>query len=101
MIRTTLKPIGGKIYSGTLEGITKPRLEVFVGPLSAESKYIGWWECVEHTDGTRTHHLFANGVLHPTPEGYSGEVVSIRGGKPKGWRAVARKGSATIRFEAI
>ena len=100
MIRTTLKPIGGKIYSGPLEGITKPRLEVFVGPLG-EAKYIGWWECVEHEDGTRTHHLFANGELHPTPEGYSGEVVSIRNGKPKGWRAVARKGSATISFEAI
>lgn len=101
-LRTTLKPIGAGMFSGPLEGHDDPALDVFVGSLSKDTeKYCAFWECVTHKDGGRTHALYASGKLHPTDDGYSGEIVSVRNGKPKGWRAVARKGSATISFEAI
>ncbi|HEV8492852.1 MAG TPA: hypothetical protein VGR76_11300, partial [Candidatus Angelobacter sp.] len=59
------------------------------------------WEIEEHIDGTRSHICFASGVLHPTPEGYAGEVVSVRGRRVRGWRAVALKGSAVVEFTPV
>jgi len=98
-VKCTLKNNDG-IFSGPLEGHDKPKLEVFVGK-HTDGKYCSWWEIEEHIDGTRSHICFASGVLHPTPEGYAGEIVSVRGRKVRGWRAVAKRGSATINFEAI
>lgn len=101
-MKCTLKPIGAGMFSGPLEGYDQPKLDVFVGMLSKDvAKYCAFWEVEEHIDGTRSHILYASGSLHPTDDGYSGEIVSVRRGKVKGWRAVAHKGSATISFEAL
>ena len=100
MMKCTLAPIGGGIFSGPLEGVTKPRLDVFVGK-HTDGKYCSLWEIEEHIDGTRSHICFASGVLHPTPEGYAGEVVSVRGRRVRGWRAVALKGSAVVEFTPV
>ena len=99
-MKCTLQPIGGGIFSGPLEGHDKPRLDVFVGPHD-DGKYTGLWEVEEHIDGTRSHILYGSGVLYPTDDGYSGEIVSVRRGKVRGWRATARKGSAVVEFAPI
>ena len=100
-LRTTLTGFGSGWFSGPLEGWDKPALEVFLNKNASDGPYLAWWEIEEHIDGSRSHVLYASGRLRMTDDGYSGEIVSMRGGKPKGWLAVARKGSAVVEFAPI
>jgi hypothetical protein len=93
-ISVTLTHAGAKLYQGAIQ-IDDTPVEVWSGPLPSGRKYVAFWEKPEPTISV----IFASGELSLGEDGvWSGDIVSVRRGKPRGWRATAAKGSATIEF---